>query len=543
MFGLRRLIKIIRVTLRYRLDLLFNTSALPWHIRILLLPVRAFPAGSHSRGERIRLALEELGPIFIKFGQMLSTRPDLIPADIVDQLSELQDNVPPFDEALAAATIEAALEQNISTVFKRFDTTPMASASVAQVHAAALQDGSEVVVKVLRPGIEKVIQQDIKLLFSLARLVHRYAPDGRRLRPVEIVDDYQHTIMDELDLLREASNAAQLKRNFADSDMLYVPKVYWDYTRTNVFVMERIYGIAVTDIAALNAGNTNLQVLAERGVEIFFTQVFRDSFFHADMHPGNIFVDIKDPEKPRYIAVDCAIIGSLSDHDQYYLARNLLAIFQREYRQVAQLHIECGWIPETTRVNDFEAAIRSVCEPIFQKPISEISFGQLLVYLFTVARRFDMTVQPSLVLLQKTLLNIEGLGRQLYPQLDLWQTAQPFLERWVEDRYAPAQVMQRLQRQAPSWLEQLPQVPDLLLQSLKQSQHLAELTELQQMQLQQMHSADKKARRRRLLALVALLVGGGFMLLNPTAVEMAAGDLTKTGLLIGGLALAIFLLG
>lgn len=543
MFGLRRLSKIVWVTLRYRLDLLFNTRSLPRHIRALLLPARAFPAGGFSRGERIRMALEELGPIFIKFGQMLSTRPDLIPADVAEQLSELQDNVAPFDETLAAATIETALEQKIGTVFKRFDATPMASASVAQVHAAVLQDGSEVVVKVLRPGIEKVIQQDIKLMFSLARLVQRYAPDGRRLRPVEVVDDYQHTIMDELDLQREAANAAQLKRNFADSDMLYVPAVYWDYTRTNVFVMERIYGIAVTDVAALRAGNTNLQVLAERGVEIFFTQVLRDSFFHADMHPGNIFVDIKDPEKPRYIAVDCAIIGSLSDHDQYYLARNLLAIFQRDYRLVAQLHIECGWVPETTRVSDFEAAIRTVCEPVFQKPIGELSFGQLLVHLFTVARRFDMTVQPSLVLLQKTLLNIEGLGRQLYPQLDLWQTAQPFLERWVAERYTPAQLIQRLERQAPSWLEQLPQVPDLLLKSLRQSQHLAELTELQQLQLQQMRSADKKAQRCRLLALVTLLVGAGFLLLNPVAVQMAASDLTRTGLLIGGVALAIFLFG
>ncbi len=543
MRGLRRLSKIIRVTLRYRLDLLLNTSSLPWHIRTLLLPARAFPAGTHGRGQRIRLALEELGPIFIKFGQMLSTRPDLVPADIAEQLSELQDNVAPFDEALAAATIEAALEQKISTVFGSFDSTPMASASVAQVHAAVLQDGSNVVVKVLRPGIEKVIQQDIKLLFSLARLVQRYAPDGRRLRPLEVVNDYQHTIMDELDLQREAANAAQLKRNFADSDMLYVPEIYWDYTRTNVFVMERISGIAVTDVAALRAGNTNMEVLAKRGVEIFFTQVLRDSFFHADMHPGNIFVDIQNPEKPRYIAVDCAIIGSLSDHDQYYLARNLLAIFQRDYRLVAQLHIECGWVPESTRVNDFEAAIRTVCEPVFQKPIGELSFGQLLVHLFTVARRFDMTVQPSLVLLQKTLLNIEGLGRQLYPQLDLWQTAQPFLERWVEERYAPAQVLQRLQRQAPSWLEQLPQVPDLLLKSLRQSQHLAELTELQQKQLAQMRSTEKKAQRRRLLALVALLATAGLVLFNPAAVQLAAGDLTKTGLLIGGFALAIFLLG
>lgn len=543
MFGLRRLSTIMRVTLHYRLDLLLDTDTLPLHIRLLILPARLFSAGNHSRGERIRLALEELGPIFIKFGQMLSTRPDLIPADVAEQLSELQDNVPPFDEALAATIIETALQQKISGVFKSFSATPMASASVAQVHAAVLHDGSEVVVKVLRPGIEKTIRQDIKLLFSLARLVQRYAPDGRRLRPVEVVDDYQHTILDELDLQREAANAAQLKRNFDGSEMLYVPAVYWDYTRINVFVMERIHGIAVTNIAALNAAKTNMQVLAERGVEIFFTQVLRDSFFHADMHPGNIFVDINDPEKPRYIAVDCAIIGSLSDHDQYYLARNLLAIFQRDYRLVAQLHIECGWVPETTRVSDFEAAIRTVCEPVFQKPIGELSFGQLLVHLFTVARRFDMTVQPSLVLLQKTLLNIEGLGRQLYPQLDLWQTAQPFLERWVEDRYAPAQFIKRLQRQAPSWLEQLPQVPDLLLQNLKQSQHLAELTAVQQRQLAQMQSSARKAQRRRLLALVAVLLGAGFVLLNPVVIQTAGIDPAQAGLIIAAIALAIFLIG
>jgi len=465
---LPRILTIIAATARYRLDLLVDADTLPPPLSLVirLSPLRLLPAPRRSRGERLRLALESLGPIFIKFGQLLSTRRDLVPADIADELAKLQDQVPPFSSQQALAIIERALGQPLTALFAEFEAQALASASVAQVHAARLQSGEHVVVKVLRPGIESIIRQDTALLSTLAQLVERYLPDGRRLRAAEVVDDYRNTILDELDLKREAANTAQLRRNFQDSDLLYVPEVYWDYTRRNVLVMERIHGIPVTDVAALLAQGTDMKLLAERGVEIFFTQVFRDSFFHADMHPGNIFVSRKNPERPQYIGIDCAIIGSLSEFDQYYLARNLLAIFRRNYREVAQLHVECGWVPPQTRVHEFESAIRSVCEPIFEKPLAEISFGQLLVYLFQTARRFDMQVQPSLVLLQKTLLNIEGLGRELYPQLDLWTTAKPYLEKWVRERYSPRNLLKKLRYKLPNWLEQLPDVPDHLLARL-----------------------------------------------------------------------------
>jgi ubiquinone biosynthesis protein len=437
---------------------------------------------------------------------MLSTRRDLLPEDIADELAKLQDDVPPFPEAQSIAIIEQGLGKPVDELFASFVATPMASASVAQVHAATLHSGQEAVVKVIRPDIEPIIRQDIALLFTLAKLVAKYLPDGRRLRPVEVVSDYELVILDELDLGREAANASQLRRNFEDSKLVYVPEVYWDYTCHTVFTMERISGIPVTDMEALRAKGADMKVLGERGVEIFFTQVFRDSFFHADMHPGNIFVDASNPADPTYIAVDCAIVGSLSDADQYYLARNLLAVFHRDYREVAQLHVECGWVPPDTRVQDFESAMRAVCEPVFERPISEISFGELLVYLFRTARRFDMEVQPSLVLLQKTLLNIEGLGRQLYPELNLWDTAQPFLEQWVQDRYSPQSVLRRLQRHAPSWLEQLPQLPDVMFDNLQQSREL-ELRAAEQQQradkLKQ-HAANRhRQHQRQLLAAVA----------------------------------------
>ena len=465
MNSLRRAFTILAATARYRLDLLVEPTEVPaplsWIVR--WSPLRLLPAPTRSRGERLRLTLESLGPIFIKFGQLLSTRPDLVPPDIVLELSKLQDQVAPFDSAVAMALIEEALGRPATEIFAEFDPQPMASASVAQVHPATLHSGQHVVVKVLRPGIEGIIRNDIALLFVLARLAERYLPDGRRLRPVEVVYDYQLTVLDELDLKREGANTAQLRRNWLESELLYVPQVYWDYTRTNVLVIERIHGIPVTDIGALKAAGIDMKLLAERGVEIFFTQVLRDSFFHADMHPGNIFVAREHPELPQYIGIDCAIMGTLSEFDQYYLARNLLAIFRRNYREVAELHVECGWVPPQTRIPEFEAAIRTVCEPVFQKPLGEISFGQLVVYLFQTARRFDMQVQPSLVLLQKTLLNIEGLGRQLYPQLDLWATAQPLLEDWLRERYSPLNLMKKLGRKLPHWLEQLPDVPDQLL--------------------------------------------------------------------------------
>ncbi|MFT7287107.1 MAG: ubiquinone biosynthesis protein [Halieaceae bacterium] len=510
MLRLSRLLEIARVSGRYRLDELLPEPAR----HPLLTPLlRANPwrlqASSASRGERLRRSLEELGPVFIKFGQMLSTRRDLLPADIADELARLQDQVPPFNSAAAVALVEEALGDSVDRLFARFDREPMASASIAQIHSARLGSGREVVVKVIRPDIEATIRKDMALLALLARFVERWFRDGRRLRPVEVVGDYRQIILDELDLGREAANTSQLRRNFSDSDLLYVPEVFWDYTRRNVMVMERIRGIPVTDLEELRRREVNLRLLAERGVEIFFTQVFRDSFFHADMHPGNIFVDAVDPADPRYIAIDCAIIGSLSESDQYYLARNLLAIFKRDYRAVAQLHVECGWVPPETRVQDFESAMRAVCEPVFERPIAEISFGQLLVYLFRTAARFDMEVQPSLVLLQKTLLNIEGLGRQLYPQLNLWDTAMPFLETWVSQRYSPQSMVKRLQHHAPNWLEQLPQLPEAVLESLQGQRDRQLRTEQKQAAADAQHERRAAQARRRYLAAMVCVIAAG----------------------------------
>ena len=510
---LARLLEIVRVTGRYRLDELLPAERVPRPAQLLL---RANPwrlrAESAPRAERLRRALEELGPVFIKFGQTLSTRRDLLPADIADELAKLQDQVAPFDPALAVQIVEDELGASVDDLFERFDRQPMASASVAQIHSARLREGREVVVKVIRPGVDAVIRKDIDLLRLLARGVERFVEGGRRLRAVEVVEDYRQVILDELDLGREAANASQLRRNFEDGALVYVPEVFWNYTRHRVMVMERIRGIPVTDLAALEARRVNLRVLAERGVEIFFTQVFRDSFFHADMHPGNIFVDATDPEDPRYIAIDCAIIGSLSESDQYYLARNLLGIFRRDYHEVAQLHLECGWVPPTTRVQDFESAMRAVCEPVFERPIAEISFGQLLVYLFRTAARFDMQVQPSLVLLQKTLLNIEGLGRQLYPQLNLWDTAKPFLERWISERYSPQSMVRRLQHHAPSWLEQLPQLPEAMMETLLR-QREREGDAVAQLRAERRQRAEEKRRsRRRYLAAAACLLAAASLL-------------------------------
>lgn len=512
MSRLGRLLTISRVVGRYQLDSLLPEDApAPLAIALRANPWRLSAAGG-SRGERLRRALEELGPVFIKFGQMLSTRRDLLPADIADELAKLQDQVPPFASEEAVAIIETELGDSVDVLFERFDREPMASASVAQVHSARLHEGREVVVKVIRPDIETVIRKDISLLLLIARFLERFFASGRRLRPVEVVEDYRQVILDELDLGREAANASQLRRNFADGALVYVPEIFWDYTRHRVMVMERIRGIPVTDMQTLRERKVNLQVLAERGVEIFFTQVFRDSFFHADMHPGNIFVDATDPEDPRYIAIDCAIIGTLSESDQYYLARSLLGIFRRDYHEVARLHVECGWVPSTTRVQDFESALRTVCEPVFERPIAEISFGQLLVHLFRTAARFDMQVQPSLVLLQKTLLNIEGLGRQLYPQLNLWDTAMPFLEAWIAERYSPPAMMRRLQSQAPAWLEQLPQLPEAVMESLLRPRERHDDSAAQLLEERRRYALQKKRARRRYLAATACLLAAATMM-------------------------------
>jgi ubiquinone biosynthesis protein len=467
-----RLLRISWVITRHRLDTLLPLSRLPWWLRVLLWlsPLRLVPIGKRSRGERLRLALEALGPIFIKFGQMLSTRRDLLPGDIADELKRLQDQVPPFPGHLAVTRVEKELEMSLTEAFAEFDQEPLASASIAQVHAARLHSGEDVVVKIIRPSIDRVMRQDMALMYQVAKLLSK-VPEARRLRPVEVIRDYEATLFDELDLYKEAANTSQLKRNFKDSPLLFVPTIYWPFTRRHVMVQERIRGIPVADLDTLVARGTNLKKLAERGVELFFTQVFRDNFFHADMHPGNIFVNCDNPEDPQYIAIDCGIVGSLTREDQDYLARNLLAFFHQDYYEVAALHIESGWVGENTRANEFAAAIRTVCEPILEKPLKDISFGQVLLGLFQTARRFNMEVQPQLVLLQKTLLNIEGLGRQLYPDLDLWSTAKPYLEQWMKDRAGVKGLWESLKRQAPELSHQLPELPVLAHQALSRMEH------------------------------------------------------------------------
>jgi ubiquinone biosynthesis protein len=462
---LPRLLQIQRALVRHGLDDFVRATHLyrPFRFLVLLSPWVWFQRSRGvTRGERLRLALEELGPIFVKFGQAVSTRRDLLPVDIADELAKLQDRVPPFDSATAVATVEAAFGKPLTEIFGDFQMAPLAAASIAQVHVATLKSGQEVVVKILRPGMREVIERDLEVLASLAALADEYWEDGRRLRPVEVVAEYRKTILDELDLLREAGNASQLRRNFKGSPLLYVPEVYWDYCRSNVMVMERIHGIIISRVDELRARGADIAKLAENGVEIFFTQVFRHNFFHADMHPGNIFVQIDDPANPRYAAVDFGIIGTLEPRDQHYLAENFLAFFDRDYRRVARLHIESGWVPATTRIDELESAVRTVCEPIFNRPLCDISFAQVLLRLFETARRFEMHVQPQLILLHKTLLNIEGLGRQLYPELDLWKTARPVLRAWMRERTGPRAILRAIATQLPDALETLRLVPGIV---------------------------------------------------------------------------------
>ncbi len=433
----------------------------PLRFIVYLNPWNWFRREPLTRGEALRKTLEELGPIFIKFGQALSTRPDVLPPDIAVELCKLQDRVPPFASDKALAIIEAAFGRSAFDVFAHFDAQALASASMAQVHAATLESGEDVVVKILRPNMRKIIEQDIAILYTIAGLADRYWPESKRFKPKEIVQEFERTLFDELDLQREAANGGQLRRNFHHSPLLYVPEIYWDYVCDNVLVMERIYGIPVTDIPTLQEYGINIKKLAERGLEIFFTQVFRDCFFHADMHPGNIFVSMLTPDEPQYICVDFGIIGTLNDSDKRYLAENLVAFFNRDYRRVAQLHVESGWVASDTRIEDFESAIRTVCEPIFEKPLKDISFALLVMKLFQVARRFQMEVQPQLVLLQKTLLAVEGLGRQLCPDLDLWGTAKPFLEKWLREQLGPKAFIRHLRENIPFLVEQLPHMPRL----------------------------------------------------------------------------------
>jgi ubiquinone biosynthesis protein len=423
-------------------------------------------SSSGSRGTRLRLALEELGPVFVKFGQAISTRRDLLPPDIAEELVKLQDNVPPFSGEVARRIAEESLGQPLTNVFAHFDTTPLAAASIAQVHAATLTDGREVIVKILRPGMREIIARDIEVLYALAGLADRYSTEGRRLRPVEVVREYEKTILDELDLMREAANAAHLKRNFANDPKLHVPEVHWELCRNNVMVMERIHGVPIGDIARLKAMGVDFRKLAENGVAIFFTQVFRHNFFHADMHPGNIFVLADNPAEPRYAAVDFGIVGTLDPRDQEYLAQNFLAVFDRDYRRVATLHVDSGWVPHDISVAEMENAIRAICEPIFDKPLKDISFAVVLLRLFEALRRFDARIQPQLILLQKTLFNIEGLGRQLYPELDIWKTASPILREWMREKHHPFNVVKRMWKQMPELLQAIESAPVALRQHL-----------------------------------------------------------------------------
>ena len=508
---LLRLLHINIVLVRHGLDEIILATHLfrPVRYVLYLLPWYWLRGKQAPRAVRIRRALEDLGPIFVKFGQLLSTRPDLLPEDIARELALLQDRVQPFPGAQAQAFIEQAYEKPVLEVFKEFDATPLASASVAQVHTARLFDGRQVVIKVLRPNVERAIRRDVSLLYTVAGLAERYWADGKRLRPLAVVAEFEKTLLGELDLLREAANASQLRRNFEGSDLLYVPEIVWPLTRRNVMVMERIFGTPISQVENLVKQGVDLKRLSENGVEIFFTQVFRHNFFHADMHPGNIFVG-KDG---RYMAVDFGIMGTLSTRDQRYLAENLLAFFNRDYRRVAEAHVDAGWVPPGTRVDEFESAIRSVCEPIFERPLSEISFGQLLLRLFQTARQFNMEVQPQLVLLQKTLLAIEGLGRELYPNLDLWQTAKPFLERWMSEQVGVRGLLKALKENAPVWAEKLPDLP-LLVHDFLQQAHEGKLkVEWKSDEIAKLRREIRRAQRRNYSVIVgsALIISAAIV--------------------------------
>ena len=544
MSHLPRLNRVLNVIAKYRLDEFLHGQPGARRLGLLLLPYRLVwmfsPQATSHRNLRLRKAMEELGPIYIKFGQLLSTRRDFLDIALADELQSLQDNVPPFSSPTIHELIEESLGVSAESIFSSLDSEPFASASVAQVHKATLQSGEEVVIKATRPGIEEVVSADIKLLKWIANLIEMRTELGKRLHLVEIVNDYEQVIHDELDLLSEAANTSQLKRNFENSPVLYVPKVHWDYCSKQLMVMERIHGIPVADVDALNAQGTDLKKLAETGVDIFFTQVFDHNFFHADMHPGNIFVSHETPANPKYIAIDCAIIGSLSTDDQEYLAKNLLALFKREYRKVAELHVACGWVPRDTKIHEFESAIRSVCEPIFEKPLKEISFANLLIQLFRTASRFDMEVQPSLVLLQKTLLNVEGLGRQLYPDLDLWTTALPYLENWNKKRLNPFTLLGRLQENIPNWIDQLPQLPQLFIDAATESRQLGEINESLQAQ-QKQHIEDRQRQDRKSRLLGAVLLSTAALSLIPSLAETLTNlPLDTASLAVAGVYLLYF---
>ena len=526
-----RLIRIQRVLVKYGLDEFISATHLLRPLRFFFYLAPRRRDSSAPRGERIRLALEELGPIFVKFGQAISTRRDLLPPDISDELAKLQDAVPPFPAEQAVAILETAYGKPIDDVFRRFDRESLAAASIAQVHTAALPDGTEVIVKVLRPGVRERIEQDLEVMRTIASLAARYWEHGKRLKPTEVVSEYEQTIIDELDLMREAGNAAQLKRNFEGSEMLYVPEIYWDFCRPEVLVQERIHGIPISDMDALRAAGTNIQVLAENGVEIFFTQVFRHNFFHADMHPGNIFVIVEDPEKPKYAAVDFGIVGTLSPEDKKYLAENFLAFFDRDYHRIAKLHLDSGWVPADSRIDQLEAAVRTVCEPIFNKPLFEISFAQVLMRLFRVAQRFNVEIQPQLILLHKTLFNIEGLGRELYPELDLWKTARPVLQRWMDEQVGARAVIDDLRENLPHVRQAMRELP-AAIRELSDRAASGNLTfDLHSEEIERMRREleDQRAQRYWLIVAMTSIISGTLVL------TVDGNVLVGVGLLVAGL--------
>jgi len=492
-----RLLKIQSVAFRFGLDEFALSHSRLKSLRVIVRTLTFWRKLDKPRGERLRLALETLGPIFVKFGQMLSTRRDLLPQDIADELAKLQDQVPPFSYEFVLSTLEKEYGKKIDEVFFKFHSTPIASASVAQVHLAVLHDGTEVAVKILRPNLAPIIAHDIALMDTGAWLAETLWADGKRLKLRQVVSEFARHLDDELDLMREAANCSQLRRNFLDSPLLLVPEVYWDYCRNSVMVMERVKGTPISHVDTLREQGIDIPQLARVGVEIFFTQVFRDGYFHADMHPGNIFVG-KDGQ---YIAVDFGIMGTLSDEDKNYLAQNFLAFFRRDYARVAQAHVEAGWAPKDTRVDDFEAAVRAVCEPIFDKPLKEISFGRVLLQLFQASRQFNVEIQPQLVLLQKTLLNIEGLGRDLDPDLDLWKTAKPFLENWMSEQIGLRGLNSRIQKEAPNWVIMLPEFPRLIHQALAENRNHA-------LENKMVDLVMEEKRQNRLLALIAILLAG-----------------------------------
>jgi len=500
-----RLITIQKTLIRYGLDEIAFASNGSRPVRILfyLFPWNWFGRKYGPRGERLRCALEDLGPIFIKFGQILSTRRDFLPEDVAQEFSKLQDRVPPFPGEQARTIIEDAFGKKIDEIFLEFDETPLASASIAQVHAAKMKDGREMIVKVVRPDVEEIIRRDLGLMYFLAEKAERYTVDGRRLGPVNVIAEFEKTLLGELDLMREAANASQLRRNFADSDKLYVPEVCWDLTHKNVMVMERISGIPVDDIESLKAAGVDLKWLAEAGVEIFFTEVLRDSFFHADMHPGNIFVSPPEPGKPaKIMVVDFGIMSSLSEFDQRYLAENFMAFLDRDYQRVAELHVESGWVPAGTRIDEFEFAIRTVCEPLFDRSLRDISFGTMLLRLFQTARQFGMVIMPQLLLLQKTLVNIEGLGRQLYPELDIWKTARPLFEYWMHDRLGVRGLAKGLKENLPRWLDRLPDLPNKTIDIIEKIRDGKIQVELKATELEKIRIEIKQSNQRSVLATV-----------------------------------------